>query len=241
VNSNDKAVVDHSDALQLGSPAIVATAIRKSYSLDDGGSLEILRGVSLTVADGASTVALMGRSGCGKSTLISILGGLEAPTSGQVLIAGQDMTALIGRALNAFRGRNIGVVFQQFHLLEHMTALENVRLPLDLNGVGSEAEEQARAMLNKVGLSHRVDHFPARLSRGECQRVAIARVLVMKPKVLLADEPTGSLDLKTGREVMDLIFELVSEQNIAFVMATHDPLVAERCKTRWHMADGVLT
>jgi len=201
--------------------------------------LEILKGVALNV-DQPQTVAIMGRSGCGKSTFISLLAGLDFATSGEVEILGQRLDLLSGRDLNAFRARHIGIVFQQFHLLEHLTAFENVRLPLDLNRIGN-ADDKARQMLERVGLGHRLEHFPDQLSRGECQRVAIARVLVMKPEILLADEPTGSLDIKTGRDVIDLIFRLAQDEKLVLVMATHDPKVAERCERLLYMDQGHLS
>lgn len=218
--------------------------VRKHFAAaerpDGGGTddLEILRGVSLEV-ERPQTVAIMGRSGCGKSTFISLLAGLDSPSSGEVEILGKNLAALTNRELNSFRARHIGIVFQQFHLLDHLTALENARLPLDLNGA-PDPDSRAREMLEKVGLGHRLSHFPHQLSRGECQRVAIARVLVMRPEILLADEPTGSLDLKTGREVIDLIFRLVEVEKLALVMATHDPKVAERCERLLYMDAGVL-
>ncbi|HVK61757.1 MAG TPA: ABC transporter ATP-binding protein [Bdellovibrionales bacterium] len=217
---------------------VSAEKVTKSFS-ESGTPLEILRGVSLKV-EKPETVAIMGRSGCGKSTFISILAGLDQPTGGEVNILGRELSGLSSAELNRFRARHIGIVFQQFHLLGHLTALENVRLPLDLNRVEG-ADEKAKEMLRKVGLGHRENHFPDKLSRGECQRVAIARVLVMKPEVLLADEPTGSLDVKTGREVIDLIFNLVETEKIALVMATHDPKVAERCSKILYMDAGVLS
>ncbi|MES2854488.1 MAG: ABC transporter ATP-binding protein [Bdellovibrionota bacterium] len=217
---------------------IQAQQVTKSFS-ESGAPLEILKGVSLNV-EKPETVAIMGRSGCGKSTFISLLAGLDHPTAGEISILGKNLSGLSNSELNRFRARHIGIVFQQFHLLNHLTALENVRLPLDLNRV-ENADEKAREMLVKVGLGHRYDHFPDKLSRGESQRVAIARVLVMKPEVLLADEPTGSLDIKTGREVIDLIFELVTSEKIALVMATHDQKVAERCSKILFMDSGVLS
>lgn len=216
-----------------------AETLRKHYPQDEQEPLEILKGVSLAI-ETPQTVAIMGRSGCGKSTFISLLAGLDAPTSGQVEILGKKLSDLSGRDLNAFRARHIGIVFQQFHLLDHLTALENVRLPLDLNR-GVDSDDQAAKMLEKVGLGHRMHHFPDQMSRGECQRVAIARVLVMKPEILLADEPTGSLDIKTGREVIDLIFELARVEKLALVMATHDLKVAERCERLLYMDAGVLS
>ena len=213
--------------------------VRKNFeNAETGEKLEILRGVSLEVTK-PETVAIMGRSGCGKSTFISLLAGLDSPTAGKIDILGRDLAQLGNRELNVFRAKHIGIVFQQFHLLDHLTALENARLPLDLNRV-PDSDGRAEAMLAKVGLGHRLGHFPAQMSRGECQRVASARVLVMKPELLLADEPTGSLDLRTGREVIDLIFQLAESEKFALVMATHDPKVAERCSRLLYMDAGRL-
>ena len=217
---------------------LTATNVKKSFFQGDKDSLEILKGVSLKI-DRPESVAIMGRSGCGKSTFISLLAGLDAPTSGQIEVLGKNLGGFSNRELNAFRARHIGIIFQQFHLLEHMTALENVRLPLDLNRL-PDSDRRAEEVLNRVGLGHRMEHFPDQLSRGECQRVAIARILVMKPEVLLADEPTGSLDVKTGREVIDLLFKMVESEGIALVMATHDPKVAERCSRILYMDAGAL-
>ena len=219
-----------------------ALDVTKSFppsSIDEGEALEILKGVSLEIT-APETVAIMGRSGCGKSTFISLLAGLDQPTKGQIEVLGRPLAALTNRELNAFRARHVGIVFQQFHLLDHLTALENVRLPLDLNRSQSP-DERAVEMLDRVGLGHRRSHFPDQMSRGECQRVAIARVLVMKPELLLADEPTGSLDLKTGREIIDLIFRLAASEKFALVMATHDPKVAERCGRLLFMDAGKLS
>ncbi|MEK7358352.1 MAG: ABC transporter ATP-binding protein [Bdellovibrionota bacterium] len=216
-----------------------ARDVRKSFSAGEEGSLEILKGVSLEVTK-PQTVAIMGRSGCGKSTFISLLAGLDAPTSGTVRILDRELAGLSSRELNTFRAKHIGIIFQQFHLLDHLNALENVRLPLDLNRI-DDSDARAKAMLEKVGLGHRLEHFPETMSRGEQQRVAIARVLVMKPELLLADEPTGSLDVKTGREVIDLLFQLAATEKLALVMATHDPKVAERCERRLYMDEGVLS
>jgi putative ABC transport system ATP-binding protein len=211
--------------------------LKKTYRQGSEG-LEILKGISLTVIP-AETVAVMGPSGCGKSTMISLIAGLDTPTSGRVLVDGKDLAAFRGAELNRFRATSIGIIFQQFHLLDHLTAFENVRLPLDLNGM-PQADQKARELLDKVGLGHRENHFPAQLSRGECQRVAIARVLVMRPILLLADEPTGSLDVRTGQEVMKLIFDLAESEKVALLMATHDPAVAERCSRHLKMSDGNL-
>lgn len=216
-----------------------ARDVRKSFGQSGEAPLEILKGVSLDVPK-PETVAIMGRSGCGKSTFISLLAGLDAPTSGAINVLDHDLAAMSAKELNTFRARHVGIIFQQFHLLDHLTALENVRLPLDLNRIEG-SDEKAKAMLEKVGLGHRLEHFPETMSRGEQQRVAIARVLVMKPEVLLADEPTGSLDIKTGREVIELIFQLAKSEKLALVMATHDPKVAERCERLLYMDEGVLS
>ncbi|MCM2281222.1 MAG: ABC transporter ATP-binding protein [Bdellovibrionaceae bacterium] len=202
-------------------------------------ALEILKGVSLDI-EGPQTVSVMGRSGCGKSTLISLLAGLDLASSGEISVLDRPLKSMSARELNVFRARNIGIIFQQFHLLDHLTALENVRLPLDLNGIRG-ADALARGMLETVGLGHRLEHVPEQLSRGECQRVAIARVLVMKPALVLADEPTGSLDVKTGQEVMELIFRLAATEKIALVMVTHDPAVAARCERHFFMEAGQLS
>ncbi len=215
-----------------------AINVRKKFESGDE-ALEILKGVSLQI-ERPETVAIMGRSGCGKSTFISLLAGLDTPSSGQIEVLGRELSGLSNRDLNAFRARHIGIVFQQFHLLDHLTALENVRLPLDLNRIEG-GDEKAKQMLEKVGLGHRLQHFPEKMSRGECQRVAIARVLVMRPEVLLADEPTGSLDVRTGREVIDLIFRLAQSEGFALIMATHDPKVAEKCERLLFMDAGQIS
>lgn len=215
-----------------------ARDVRKEF-LSGGERLEILRGVSLRV-DEPSTISIMGRSGCGKSTFISLLAGLDSCTSGTISVLEQNLDALSSAELNRFRARHIGIIFQQFHLLDHLTALENVRLPLDLNLVGG-GDQLALEMLARVGLGRRASHFPETLSRGEQQRVAIARVLVMKPQVLLADEPTGSLDVKTGASVIELLFDLVRAEKMVLIMATHDPALAARCDRPYTMTEGVLT
>lgn len=219
-------------------PIIRVRDVKKTFPQGEQ-VLEILKGVSLDV-QGHETVAIMGRSGSGKSTLISLVAGLDAPSVGEIEILGRALHTLSNRELNQFRARHIGIIFQQFHLLDHLTALENVRLPMDLVKQ-ADADRLAEEVLAKVGLGHRMDHFPNQMSRGECQRVAIARVLVMKPEILLADEPTGSLDVKTGREVMELLLRLVESEKMALVMATHDPKVAERCTRRLYMNEGHLT
>lgn len=215
-----------------------ARDVKKSFSQGDE-QLEILRGVSLRI-ESPETISIMGRSGCGKSTFISLLAGLDSATAGEIEILDRSLSAMPSGELNTFRARHIGIIFQQFHLLDHLTALENVRLPIDLNG-GKDGDARAGDVVKKVGLGHRLNHFPETMSRGEQQRVAIARVLVMKPELLLADEPTGSLDPKTGREVIELLFDLVKTEKIALVMATHDLQLAERCQRQYTMDTGRLT
>jgi putative ABC transport system ATP-binding protein len=212
------------------------TDLRKSYP-QGGSRLEILKGVSLEI-EKPETVAIMGRSGCGKSTFISLVAGLDTPDSGEIEVLDRSLSRLPGRELNSFRAKHIGIVFQRFHLLEHLTALENARLPLDLNRVAG-ADARTEHVLRQVGLGHRLEHFPDQLSRGECQRVAIARVLVMKPELILADEPTGSLDAATGREVIELILSLARQEGFALLMATHDPSIAALCQRRLQMNEGV--
>ena len=201
--------------------------------------ITILQGVSLTVEE-PSTISIMGRSGCGKSTFISLLAGLDRASSGSIEILGKNLDSFSGADLNRFRAKHIGIIFQQFHLLDHLTALENVRLPIDLNGGSREGDARALEMLKRVGLAHRAHSFPETMSRGEQQRVAIARVLVMKPEIVLADEPTGSLDMKTGAEVIELLFNLVKSEKMVLVMATHDPALAARCDHHYTMTEGVL-
>ncbi len=215
-----------------------AENISKIYR-QGSASLEILKGVSIEIAK-SETVAIMGRSGCGKSTLISLLAGLDVATSGDVEIAGRKLGNLSGRQLNQFRAQSVGIIFQQFHLLDHLTALENIRLPLDLNSE-PDADQRAAALIGAVGLSARAEHFPGQMSRGECQRIAIARVLVRRPQIVLADEPTGSLDVRTGREVMDLIFRLTEQMGCALLLVTHDRSLATRCSRTLYMDDGRLT
>ena len=200
------------------------------------GPVNVLRGVSLSMAAGES-VGLVGPSGSGKTTLLMILGGLERPNSGRVTIAGAELGALGEDALARFRRDNIGIVFQSFHLVPTMTALENVAIPLELAG-RRDAFEAARAGLDAVGLAGRVLHYPAQLSGGEQQRVAIARAFVTRPKLLLADEPTGNLDGATGRLVMDLLFRLGAEHGTALLLITHDHELARRCDRIVGLADG---
>lgn len=216
-------------------PIIQLTDVRLNLE-SRAGLVEILKGITLSVANGQS-LAIVGPSGSGKTSLLMILAGLERATSGDVLVAGRDFNALDEDQLALARGADIGIVFQSFHLIPTMTALENVALPLEFAGQ-TEARERARALLADVGLSARIDHFPAQLSGGEQQRVALARALVPQPKLLLADEPTGNLDGKTGRQVVDLMFGLKRKSGATLVLVTHDERLAKDCERTIRMADG---
>jgi len=198
--------------------------------------LVILRDIDLAVTQG-DAVAVVGASGSGKSTLLAILAGLDSPSTGQVRIDGADLGALDEDARAALRGRAVGFVFQSFQLLPALTALENVMLPLEIAG-DPAAEEAARAMLGRVGLAERLHHYPKHLSGGEQQRVALARAFVVQPKLLLADEPTGSLDADSGAGVIQLIFDLNREAGTTLVMVTHDETLAQRCKRVVRLAAG---
>jgi putative ABC transport system ATP-binding protein len=200
--------------------------------------VHILRDVSLTIASGEA-VGVVGPSGSGKSTLLMIMAGLERPDRGEVAIDGVSLKSLNEDALARFRGTKIGIVFQSFHLIPTMTALENVAAPLELAGA-KDAFARARDELELVGLADRMSHYPAQLSGGEQQRVALARALVPRPSLLIADEPTGNLDEATGRAVMDLIFELKARRGATLALVTHDPELAERCDRIIRMRSGAV-
>lgn len=200
------------------------------------GPVHILRGVTLQVPEGQS-LAIVGPSGSGKTSLLMILGGLEQTTSGRVEVAGRSLSGLTEDQLSLLRGAEIGIVFQSFHLVPTMTALENVALPNELAGVPG-AFETARELLGEVGLAARVDHFPAELSGGEQQRVAIARALSRKPRLILADEPTGNLDGKTGQQIVELLFGLKERMGATLVLVTHDDRLARMTERIIRMADG---
>ncbi|MFF4878295.1 ABC transporter ATP-binding protein [Micromonospora sp. NPDC000668] len=220
-------------------PAIEAVNVSRTYQLD-GVSVEALRGVSLVVQPG-DHVALVGPSGSGKSTLMHLLGGLDRPSGGRLVIGGRDVSALSPPEMATLRNETIGFVFQAFHLLPRTSAVENVALPLVYRGVPARRRrERAAAMLGRVGLGHRLDHRPNQMSGGEQQRVAIARALVTEPTVLLADEPTGNLDSVTGAAVLELLEQLNIESGVALVMVTHDQEVAARARRRITMRDGVV-
>jgi len=200
------------------------------------GEVNILRGIDLTLPAG-ETVAIIGPSGSGKSTLMMVMAGLESPTSGTIQVAGQDLGALDedGRAL--FRRARIGIVFQAFHLIPTMTALENVAVPLEFAGK-ADAFERAAAELEAVGLGHRLTHYPGQLSGGEQQRVALARAFAVEPALLLADEPTGNLDGATGKTIVDLMFALRARRHSTLVLITHDRELAARCDRVIRLHDG---
>jgi len=209
-----------------GEPLLRANDISKTVPGPDG-PLQILDGVDLAVAQGAS-LAIVGASGSGKTTLLGLLAGLDTPTRGEVVLAGERLGALDEEGRAALRRRLVGFVFQSFHLLPALTAEENVMLPLELDG-RAEARRPARDALDAVGLAHRLHHYPHQLSGGEQQRVALARAFVNAPRLLFADEPTGNLDAHTGRTVSDLLFALNRSHGTTLVLVTHDPILAARC------------
>lgn len=208
-----------------------------SYALEHG-RLDVLSGVNIEVADG-DTVAIVGPSGSGKTTLLVLLAGLEPPVEGAVQLDGRELDALDEDSLADLRRDQIGIVFQSFHLVPSLTALGNVALPLEIAGA-TDTRARARAMLDRVGLAGREDHYPGQLSGGEQQRVAIARALVHAPKLLLADEPTGNLDLRTGEKIIDLLFELNADSGSTLVLVTHDEAIACRCQRVVRLHEGKL-
>ncbi len=213
----------------MSDPIISVEHVHKSVT-DSTGTLDILRDIDFTLAP-RETAAIVGASGSGKSTLLSIIAGLDTPTRGTVRLAGTDLFALDEDQRAALRARQVGFVFQSFQLLGNLTALENVMLPLELAG-RKDSRKAATEMMGRVGLAQRLGHYPRVLSGGEQQRVALARAFVMQPAVLLADEPTGSLDFATGETVMKLMFDLNREQGTTLVLVTHDSAIATRCERR---------
>jgi len=218
-------------------PIISVQRITKRVA-DTTGELTILHEISFDLG-GQESVAIVGASGSGKSTLLSIVAGLDVPTSGTVQLAGRDLFALDEDARAELRSTQVGFVFQSFQLLAHLTALENAMLPLELMG-RSDARSAATEMLRRVGLGDRLQHYPKVLSGGEQQRVALARAFVVRPAVLLADEPTGSLDFATGQTVMELMFDLNRQSGTTLVLVTHDPAIAGRCDRQLRIEAGRL-
>lgn len=214
---------------------IVAESLGKSVPASDG-ILEILSSVNLLIKSGES-IAIVGESGSGKSTLISLLAGLDTPSIGSIRLNGQSLTSMNEDGRAAIRNQLIGFVFQSFQLLPGLTALENVMLPLELSG-DKNAKTSATALLDRVGLAHRLTHTPRQLSGGEQQRVALARAFVTKPVILFADEPTGNLDSKTGATIIELLFELNSENQTTLILVTHDSALAARCQRTIRLESG---
>jgi len=202
----------------------------------NAGRVQILHDITLDIAAG-ETVGLVGPSGSGKSSLLMVMGGLEQATSGQITALGQNLTTMDEDQLARFRRGNMGVVFQSFHLIPTMTALENVATPLEIAG-DAQAFDRAEAELEAVGLSDRKDHYPAQLSGGEQQRVALARASAPRPAILLADEPTGNLDAATGDTIMSLLFDLRDKHGATLILVTHDPSLADRCDRVVRLMDG---
>ena len=213
----------------MSDPIISVEHVHKSVT-DSTGTLDILRDIDFTLAP-KETAAIVGASGSGKSTLLSIIAGLDTPSRGTVRLAGSDLFSIDEDERAALRARQVGFVFQSFQLLGNLTALENVMLPLELAG-RKDSRKAASEMMARVGLSSRLGHYPKVLSGGEQQRVALARAFVVQPAVLLADEPTGSLDFATGETVMELMFDLNREQGTTLVLVTHDRAIAARCERR---------
>jgi putative ABC transport system ATP-binding protein len=223
------------DDIPVTSPLIEAGGLVFTAAAASG-PVQVLRGVDLTVA-GGEAVGIVGPSGSGKTSLLMLLAGLEKPTAGRLAVAGQDLTSLDEDALARFRRDQVGIVFQAFHLVPTMTALENVAIPLEFAG-RRDAFDRAAEALKEVGLGHRLEHYPGQLSGGEQQRVALARAVVAQPRLILADEPTGNLDRATGSVVMDLLFGLRARHGTTLLLITHDPALAERCGRQVRIEDG---
>ena len=217
--------------------AIILEDVRLTLA-SAAGPVNILTGISLGIAQG-ETVALLGPSGSGKSSLLMVAAGLEAPTSGRVTVAGTNLTKLGEDALARFRRGHVGIVFQSFHLIPTMTALENVAVPLELQGA-KDAFARATAELEAVGLGARLEHYPSQLSGGEQQRVALARAMAPRPQVLFADEPTGNLDTQTGAGVADLLFALQARAGTTLFLVTHEETLARRCQRIVRLKDGAI-
>ncbi|MDE6514159.1 MAG: ABC transporter ATP-binding protein [Muribaculaceae bacterium] len=216
---------------------ITLSGINKIYYTDEIQT-QALDNVNLSI-DAGEFVSIMGPSGCGKSTLLNIIGLIDAPSSGQIEIAGTDVRALSDKKLSAFRNRKLGFVFQSFHLINSLNVIDNVEIPLVYRGMGaSERKARAREVLERVGLSHRMNHMPSQLSGGQCQRVAIARAIAGNPEIILADEPTGNLDSRMGAEVMELLHGLNREDGRTIVMVTHNEEQARRTDRIIRFFDG---
>lgn len=235
---NDLSGADTNRAPDDSTPAqsMIALSGAELHLASAGGEVNILRGIDLDVAHG-ERLGVVGPSGSGKSTMMMVMAGLERLTGGTVAVAGEDLSRLNEDALARFRRARVGIVFQAFHLIPTMTALENVAVPLEFAG-DAGAFDKARTSLESVGLGHRLDHYPSQLSGGEQQRVALARAFAPGPDLLLADEPTGNLDGETGATIIETLFDLSRDHGTTLVLITHDPAIAARCDRVVHLRDG---
>lgn len=218
-------------------PILSLKQVSKSFH-QGNHRIEVLNRLDLSIQPG-EIVSILGQSGSGKSTLLSLLAGLDHPDTGTVEVKGDNLAELSQDQLSKFRSKNLGIVFQQYHLMSNLTALENVSVPLELQG-NREFGEPARMALKQVGLSNRLSHFPSKLSGGECQRVALARAIVSEPSLILADEPSGNLDQKTGTEIMDLLFRLCRDRGQSLILVTHNHDLAKLCDRTLILSDGRL-
>jgi putative ABC transport system ATP-binding protein len=212
--------------------------VSKSYRQTRSESLVVLKNISFSL-DRGQTLAIIGQSGSGKTTLLSLIAGLDSPDSGKILLEGKNISAMAEKELSRYRAGKTSIIFQQFHLMPHLTAEENISLPLEILKQ-KKIRELTHDMLEKVGLQDRRHHLPAQLSGGECQRVAIARALVVKPALLLADEPTGNLDIETGEKIARLLFDLVEKENKTLILVTHNPALAGQCREILTLEKGCL-
>jgi putative ABC transport system ATP-binding protein len=215
--------------------SLILRGLKKSFFQGEA-KIEVLKDLAAEIKTG-EVVAILGKSGSGKSTMLSVLAGLMKADGGEFLLNGKSLTDLNEEDWSEFRGKNIAIVFQQYHLVSHLTALENVILPLEIQSQAG-AVEKAETILKELGLGHRINHFPKQLSGGECQRVAIARALVMQPKLLLADEPSGNLDVATGESVMNLFFESIQKYQTTTLLVTHNEEIAKRCNRILRLEQG---
>lgn len=225
------------DDIGIREPMVLLDSVELKLE-SEAGSVNILKGINLRIAAG-ETVSVVGPSGSGKTSMMLLVGGLERQTAGRVIVAGQDLLTLDEDGLARFRRDNVGIVFQNFHLVPTMSALENVAIPIELAGLGG-ALDRARGALASVGLENRLSHYPGQLSGGEQQRVALARAIVTRPRLLLADEPTGNLDGRTGDAVIELLFALRAEHGATLVLITHNPALARRCARTIELEDGAV-
>jgi putative ABC transport system ATP-binding protein len=208
------------------------------YFHQGDSKIEVLKNLQVKI-NSSEIVSIIGQSGSGKSTLLSIIAGLEKPNAGKVILNGTDIVPMSEKEITHFRAQHLSLVFQQYHLVAHLTALENVSLPLEiLKKTGGQ--EKAQTLLAELGLNHRLNHFPNQLSGGECQRVAIARALVTEPQILLADEPSGNLDIETGQKVMEVFLNLAKKYKATTIIVTHNEQLARKCQRQFHLRSGEL-